>query len=129
MKLKKITDNDHSNKYIKEYNKLTSQKVDARIAQANLASKNDIVALAKKKTDFDNKLKNLNKKFALNKTKPAEAEKKITDLTNKVAQILEKGYDFLLGTMHFTGNHVCQNFLIFAQMLSYLTLHSNKKSY
>ena len=49
MKLKKITDNDHSNKYIKEYNKLTSQKVDARIAQANLASKNDIVALAKKK--------------------------------------------------------------------------------
>ena len=33
-----------------------------------------------------------------------EAKKKITDLTNKVAQLSEKWYDFLLGRMCFTAN-------------------------
>ena len=37
-----------------------------------------------KKTDFEDTLKYLNKKTALNKVKHVEAEKKITDLTNKV---------------------------------------------
>ena len=56
-----------------------------------------------------------------------EAEKKLTDLTNKVAQISEKGNDFLLGRMYFTGDHGYQNFLVFAPMLSSQILGSNKK--
>ena len=42
-------------------------------------------------------------------------------------QISEKGYDFLLGTMYFTGNDCYQNFLVFAPMLSSIILDSNKK--
>ena len=38
----------------------------ARLVQANLGSKNDIAALVKK-TDFDDKLKNLNKNPTSNK--------------------------------------------------------------
>ena len=66
---KKITDHDHD-KYITtpEFNKLTAENFAARLAQANLASKNDIAALVKK-TDFDDKLKNLNKKVTSNKSK------------------------------------------------------------
>ena len=56
-----------------------------------------------------------------------EAEKKLTDLTNKVAQISEKGNDFLLGRMYFTGDHGYQNFSVFAPMLSSQILGSNKK--
>ena len=56
-----------------------------------------------------------------------EAEKKITYLTNIVAQMSEKGYDSLLGRMYFTGNDGYQNFLVFAPMLSSLTLDSIKK--
>ena len=46
----------------------------------------------------------MNLKKTLNKTKHVEAEKKITNLTNKVAQISEKGYEFLVGRMYFTGH-------------------------
>ena len=44
-----ITDHDH-NKYIttQEFNKLTSENFAARLAQANLASKNDIADFVKK---------------------------------------------------------------------------------
>ena len=38
----------------------------------------------------------------------------------------EKGYDFLLGWMYFTGNDGHKNFLVFAPMLSSLILDSNK---
>ena len=51
MKLKKITghNHDHSNKYIttQEFNKLTAQYFAARLAQENLASKNDIANFIK----------------------------------------------------------------------------------
>ena len=53
--------------------------------------------------------------------------KKIADITNKVAQISEQGYDFLLGRMYFTGNDGYQNFVVFAPFLSFLILHSNRK--
>ena len=81
----------------------------------------------KKKTDFEDKLNNSNKKVTSNKTKHIKAEKKLTDLRNKVAQISEKGFDFLLGRMYFTGNDGYQNFFSFAAMLSLLILDSNKK--
>ena len=46
---KKITDHDHE-KYITtpEFNKITAEKFAARLAQANLANKNDIAASSKK---------------------------------------------------------------------------------
>ena len=88
MKLKKITDHDHSNKYIttQEFNTLTSQNVATRLARANLAIKNKIADFLKK-TDFNDKLTNLNKKVPSNKTKHVETEKKIIDLTNGVTQV------------------------------------------
>ena len=45
-----MTDYDHSNKYIttQEVNKLTAHELPARLAQANLAYKNDIAALLKR---------------------------------------------------------------------------------
>ena len=57
---KKITDHNHD-KYITtpESNKLTAENFAARLAQANLVTT----------IDFDDNLKNLNKKINLNKTK------------------------------------------------------------
>ena len=48
--------------------KLTAENFAARLAQADLASKSDIADFVKK-TDFDDKLWNLNKKVTSNKTK------------------------------------------------------------
>ena len=75
---KEITDYDHSNKYIttQKCNKLTAQMFAARLAQANLASKYDIAGLVKK-TDFDDKLKNLNKSITSNKTKNVLVENEL----------------------------------------------------
>ena len=75
---KKITDHDH-NKYITtpEFNKLTSKNFPARLAQANLARESDIAALVQK-TDFDGKLKNLNKN-------------ELNELSKKVKAIPTKG--------------------------------------
>ena len=58
---------DHS-KYITtpEFNWLAAERFSARLAQANLASQNDIANLVKK-TDFEDKLKNLNKEIIANK--------------------------------------------------------------
>ena len=64
----KITDHDHSNIYI------TPESFVARLKQANLASKSDIANFVKK-THFDDKLKNLNKKFTSNKTKKCTYQK------------------------------------------------------
>ena len=49
-------------------NLITAENFPARLAQANLATKSDIVNFVDK-TDFDDKLKNLNKKVTSNKTK------------------------------------------------------------
>ena len=57
---KKFTDYSHDKYAITpEFNKLTAENVAARLAQENLVTK----------TDFDDKLKNLNKKNNSNKTK------------------------------------------------------------
>ena len=60
---KKITDYDYD-KYIttQEFNKLTSENFAARLAQANLGSKNDVADFIKM-IDFSDKLKHLNKKI------------------------------------------------------------------
>ena len=56
-----------------EFNKLTAEYFTARLKQANLASKNDIAALAEE-TGFDDKLKKSNKKITSSKTKHVLAE-------------------------------------------------------
>ena len=56
-----------------------------------------------------------------------EAEKKLTDLTNKVAQVSERGFNFLIDRMYFTGDNGYKNFIVFAPILSSLILDSNKK--
>ena len=78
---KKITDHDHSNKHIAtpEFSKLTSENFSARLNQVNLASKGDIANFVNK-TDFDNKLKNLNKKITSNKTKNVLVENELKKL-------------------------------------------------
>ena len=63
--------NDQVNdKYIttSEFNKLAAESFAAKLVQANLSCKNDIAYFVHK-TDFDGKLKNLNKKDISNKTK------------------------------------------------------------
>ena len=52
-----------------------------------IAAKADFYNVVEK-TDFDNKLEKLNEKVTSKKTKHVEAEKqKLTNLTNKIAQI------------------------------------------
>ena len=58
---------DHS-KYISisEFSKLTAEKFTERLKQANLVTKGDIADFVKQ-ADFDDNLKNSNKKVTLNK--------------------------------------------------------------
>ena len=57
-------------------NLITSEKFAARLAQVNLASKNDIAAFVKK-INFDDKIKNLNKKVTSNKLKHLVVENEL----------------------------------------------------
>ena len=71
---------DHSN-YIStpEFDKLTAENFAARLAQENSTNKNGIANFVKK-TDFDNKLRNLNKQITSNKTKYALFENELNQL-------------------------------------------------
>ena len=51
--------------------------------QVNLASKNDIADFVKK-TDFDDKLKNLNKKVTSNKAKHVLVENELNEQSKKL---------------------------------------------
>ena len=86
----KIIVHDHCNNILlpKNLKKFTGENFAARLAKANLASKNIVASV--KKTNFDYKLNNGNKKVTSNKTELVEAENNITNLTNKLAQISEK---------------------------------------
>ena len=92
MKLeKKNTPHDHD-KYIttQKFYKSTSENFTTGLAQANLANKNDTASLVKK-TDFDDKLKSLNKTFTSNETKNILIENKLKELSKKVESISTKG--------------------------------------
>ena len=81
------TDHDHD-KYIttQELNNITSENFNARLAQANLASKSDIAKFAKN-TDFDDKRKKLNKNVTSNKTKHVLLENELNELSEKFKAI------------------------------------------
>ena len=59
-KIEKITDHDNAQYITTSEFKLTLENFASRLAQARLVSKNDIANFVKK-TDFDNKLKKVNK--------------------------------------------------------------------
>ena len=86
----KINNHDHA-KYIttQKFNKLKSDNFTARLAQGNLASKNDIANFVEK-TDFDDKLKNLHKKVTSNKTKHVLVENELNELSGKVKLLSTK---------------------------------------
>ena len=79
-----------------------------RLKQANLASKNSMADFVKK-TDFDDKLKNLNKNATSNKTKHVRVENELNELSKIVEAISLKGltkdlinwYKILNGTKKF----------------------------
>ena len=73
------------------FNKLTTESFAERLAQANMANKNDIANFVKK-TDFGEKLKTLNKKITSNKTKHllVENELNINRLSKEVKTISAK---------------------------------------
>ena len=87
---KKIADHYHD-KYIttQEFIKLTSENFAATLAQANLTSKNYVADFVKK-TDFDGKRKNLNKKVTLNKTKHVLVENELNKLSKKLNYYQQK---------------------------------------
>ena len=66
-----------------------ADNVIARLAQANLARKSGIADFVKK-TDFDDKLKKLNKKVTSNETKHVLVEKKLHELSKKVKLLSAK---------------------------------------
>ena len=68
-----------------------------------------------------------NNKVTSNKTKHIENEKKLNDLWNKVSELPEKWYNFLLDKTYFTDNDGYQNFSVFEPMINSLTLHNNNK--
>ena len=99
---KKITDHSHD-KYITipEFNKLTAENFAARLAKTNLITK----------TDFDNKLINLNKKKYLKQNKTFNSRKWIKKLET---------FDsiYFRGKSHFEDDDT-QNYLVFQTAYRY----------
>ena len=86
----KINDHDYA-KYItaQGFNKLISKNFASRLSQATLGSKNDIANFVNN-TDFDDKLKRLNKKVTSNKTKHVLVENELNELSEKVKGVSTK---------------------------------------
>ena len=99
---KKITDQDHD-KYITtpEFNKLTTENFNARLAQANLITK----------TDFDAKLQVLSKRIASNKTKHLLVE-------NELKKLKTFYLSYLKGKGHFEEDGA-QNYLVYQPVYRY----------
>ena len=114
------TGHDHD-KYIntQEFNQLTTEICSARLAQANIGSKSDIANFVKK-TDFDDKLKHLNKNATSNKTKCVLVKNELNELLPKVKAISTKGltkdlinkYSILNGATYFYSG-ILQNYFVF----------------
>ena len=119
---KETIDHGHA-KYITTQKFLAPDHFTGRLKQANLASKNDIPDFLKK-TDFDGKLKNLNKKVISNKTKHELSEIELNELSKKFKLLSAKDYNFFLSRIYFTSNHGSQN--TFLYQLRFDTLELRK---
>ena len=99
----KLNNHNHD-KYIdtREFNKLTADVFNARIAQANLITK----------TELDAKLSNLNRKITSNKTKHLLVENEL----NKLKAFYSS---YFIGKSHFEEDGV-QKYLVFQPTISIL---------
>ena len=105
---------------LKKINKLTSGSFTARLEQANLASKNDIANFVKK-TDFDNKLKNL----SLNKNELNKLSKKVKAIsTKRLSKHLINKFSILNRAKYFSSG-IFQNYLIFIPAKKYIKYFRN----
>ena len=113
---KKITDHNHD-KYIStpQFNKLIAETFAALLSQRNLASKSDVANFVKK-TDFDDKLNNLNNKITSNKTKYVLVEKEFKKLQTFDSSLF-------IGQTYF-NNDGSQNYLIFQPIYKTITAFS-----
>ena len=101
----KLNNHNHD-KYIdtQEFNKLAADVFNARLQQVNLVTK----------TDFDDKLSNLNTKITANKTKHILVENELKKL---------KAFDlsYFIGKSHFEEDGV-QNYLVFQPLKKYFKI-------
>ena len=74
----------------KEFNTLTSENFPARLAHANLASKTNISNFVKR-TDFQDRLKNLNKNVISNEAEQVLVENELNELSKNIELISTKG--------------------------------------
>ena len=77
------------------------------------------------KTDFDDKLKNLNKKVTSNKTKHALVENESNELSEKLSA---KEYSFSLTRMYFGSYDRSQNMFVYQQTFNMLELKIDKST-
>ena len=106
---KKINDHNHD-KYVTtpEFNKFTAEIFNLTLKRANLASKSDIANFVKK-TDFDNKLKDVTS----NKNELNELSKKVKAIsTNGLTKDLTDKFGILNGAKYFLSG-LFQNYLVF----------------
>ena len=106
----KISTNHDHDKYIttQGFYKLTAENFTARLKQANLASKNDIANFTKK-TDFDNKLKDVTS----NENESNELSKNVKAIsTEGLAKDLINKFSILNGAKYFSL-FIFQNCLVF----------------
>ena len=97
LEIKFSTDHDHD-KYIILKNP-TSENVTAKLKQANLPSKSDLVSFVKK-ADFDNKLKNVSSY----KSKLNELSKKVKAISTKtIDKRFDKKFSILNGSKYFSS--------------------------
>ena len=112
-----ITDHDV---YIttQEFNKLTPENLTEGLKQAQLANKNDDFA---KQKDFDNKLKNINKKVTSSKIKQIEVEKKLNDLF-KETKLINKRLKLFLRQNVFYGRWWFTKYVYLSANIWYVTV-------
>ena len=93
---------DDYDKYIttQEFNKLTSKKFVARLAQANLASKNKVASLVKKR----GQTKNLNKEVTPNKSKHSLVENEFKKLRDKIEKLQTFDSSLFIGRRYFLND-------------------------
>ena len=110
--------------------KVMAENFAARLSQVKLALTDDIADLVKE-TDFDNKLKQINKKVTSNKTKHVLVENKLDELSEKVEVISTKrltkdlinGYSILKEAKYFSSG-AFQIYLVFISDNKYIEFFS-----
>ena len=112
----------YSKRYIttEEFNKLTSQNFSARLAQTNLASKNDIANFVKK-TNFDEKLKTVTS----NKNELNELSKEVKAMPRKeLTKYLTNTFSILNGAKYFSAMLIQINMCIVVMVLDVIHIQN-----